>query len=859
MPGGTRSFALVVEDPDAPKGTFRHWAAYDIPADARRVAEGVGSRDPGAALKMASNDFGNAHYDGPQPPPMPSGPSLDEAEGRMRMPPTQAAARRVISQARIVGASIALLWPVLCVAAPATPSGPSEAVFLAQILLLVTAGRLLGELMQRLGQPAIMGQLMAGILLGPSVFGALLPDLQHRLFPPSPQQRAMLEAMAQFGVLLLLLLTGMEADLSVVRNSRRAAFSVSIAGIAIPFVCGLLLAEWMPATLLPDPNRRLVTALFVGVALSISSVKIVALLVRELGFLRRTVGQVIVASAIIDDTIGWIIIAIVFGLALHGTIDASSVTRSVLGTAAFLGLSFTVGRRVVLHLVRWANDTFVSELPVITLILVIMGVMALVTDAIGVHTVLGAFTAGILIGQSPIRTQHIDEQLRGLIVALFMPVFFGMAGLSADLRVLAQPNLLLLIIALIAVASIGKFSGAMIGGRVGGLTFAESLAVGCGMNARGSTEIIIATVGLSIGALNQTLFTAILTMAMVTTLSMPPMLRWSFRRLVPTEAERERLQREEAEERGFISQIERLLMAVDSSATGQLASHLVGVLAGVRGITTTALHLDSHEPGPPKAGVERTAEVLTSSAESGSQAAEDGKAAGEAGEMPNMSLRTTGNSSAEEAIASERRKGYGVLVVGREPMSEGARFDPQVTRMARAFRDAVIVVSARGIHGKEGVHAPLNILVPVTGTPVSRRGAELAVALAEGSRGRVTALYIRGRSSNHRYAWSDRLGDALAPSSTSAAAIRDITDLGKSYGVTVRGLSRDGGPPEDVLLREIKAGGYNLAVMGVSPRPGEQLFFGDIAAALLRDAQCSLVFLASEPTSIAPARTGGTG
>ena len=222
----------------------------------------------------------------------------------------------------------------------------------------------------------------------------------------------MIDAVSQLGILMLLLLTGMETNLSVVRKSGRAAFTVSVAGIAIPFVCGFALDEALPDALLPNPGQRLITSLFLGTALSISSVKIVAMVVREMNFMRRTLGQMIVASAIIDDTIGWTIMAITFGLALHGGIDPWSVSQSILGTALFLAASFTLGRRVVFRLILWANDNLVSDMPVITTILVITGLMALITHAIGVHTVLGAFVAGILIGQSPILTRHIDEQLR---------------------------------------------------------------------------------------------------------------------------------------------------------------------------------------------------------------------------------------------------------------------------------------------------------------------------------------------------------------------------------------------------------------------------------------------------------------
>src|SRR5207302_2463501 len=395
---------------------------------------------------------------------------------------------------------------------------------------------------------------------------------------------------------MLLLLTGMETDLSLVRKNRATAFSVSLAGISLPFVCGVVLGEMLPDEMLPHPEQRLVTTLFLGTALAISSVKIVAMTVRELNFMRRTLGQVIVAAAIIDDTIGWIIIAIILGLASHGRIDLASLGQSVFGTLLFLAASFTIGRRAVSLLIRWANDNLVSDMPVITTILVVMGVMALITHAIGVHTVLGAFVAGMLVGQSPILTRHIDEQLRGLIVALFMPVFFGMAGLSANLEVLADPSMLILSGLLIAIASIGKFSGAFLGGALGGLTWRECLALGWGMNARGSTEVIVATIGLSTGALSQSLFMMILAMAVVTTMAMPPMLRWSLARVAMRPEEEARLEREAFEARGFVTNMERLLVAVDDSPSGRFASRLVGLIAGIRRIPTTIVLIEP-EPG----------------------------------------------------------------------------------------------------------------------------------------------------------------------------------------------------------------------------------------------------------------------
>ena len=421
---------------------------------------------------------------------------------------------------RVLPATLVALAGLTSVAYAVEPnaSGRSEALFFAQLGLLLLIGRGLGEIMQKLGQPAVMGQLLGGVLLGPSILGLVWPDFQHMLFPGTPEQKSMINAVSQLGILMLLLLTGMETDLRLVRRVGRAAIAVAAAGVTLPFICGFALGEMLPDSILPNPQARFVSSLFLATALSISSIKIVAMVVREMNFMRRDVGQIIVASAILEDSSGWIIIAISFGLASSGTIDVRSVTFAILGTLLFLAFSLTVGRRVVFWLIRWTNDNFASEYAVITVILLIMIVMALITYTIGVQTVLGAFVAGVLVGESPILTRHIDQQLRGLIAALFMPVFFGLSGLSADLTILKNPNLLLLAVGLIVIASFGKFAGAFVGGKLGGLNRRESLALACAMNARGSTEVIVASIGLSAGVFSQNLYTLIVGMAVITTL-----------------------------------------------------------------------------------------------------------------------------------------------------------------------------------------------------------------------------------------------------------------------------------------------------------------------------------------------------
>src|SRR6516162_5233489 len=716
---------------------------------------------------------------------------------------------------------------------------PSEAVLLAQLILLIAVGRLLGEIMTRLGQPSVMGMLLAGILLGPSLFGALWPDLQQAVFPRSPAQKTMLDGIAQLGVLLLLLLTGMETDLQLVRKVGKAALAISITGVAVPFACGFTLGELMPETLMPQGHQRVIASLFLGTALSISSIKIVAAIVREMGFTRRDLGQIIVGSAICEDSIGWVIIAITFGLAEAGTIDVASVSRSVLGTAAFLVASFTVGRRLVFLTIRWANDNFQSDFPVVSAILVIMGVMALTTHFIGVHTVLGAFVAGMLIGESPILSKHVDEQLRGLILAFFMPVFFGIAGLSADLTVLHDVPLLLLTVALIAIASFGKFAGAFIGGEIGGLNRREAFALACGMNARGSTEVIIATIGLSMGALTQNLFTMIVAMAVATTMAMPPMLRWALARVPLSKAEKKRLEREEFEARGFVSNLERLLLAVDQSPNGKFAARLAGLLAGTHGIAITVVPLpgqdktadkqDKKEPG------DRVEEAVKAAAEDTKLAhSSDDEAA-----SVDVTIRKH-RASTGEIIAEEAKKGYDLLVAGIEnARGKSGGFHPNVSRIASAFEGPLAIVSANGDHLRQPQQSPLHLLVPVTGNEVSRRAADVAIAIARASDCPITALYVATGASNgrkrrgFRARWQEQ------------AIMKDVVEMADRHDVIARTAVHSDVAPHEAILAEVKKHGHDLIVMGVSRRPGDKLFFGDTAAAVLENSPASIVFVAS--------------
>ena len=714
------------------------------------------------------------------------------------------------------------------------------ATFVAQLILLLLVGRLVGEAMTRIGQPAIFGQLLAGILLGPSVFGAALPELRHLVFPDVPALKSMMGAVSQIAIMLLLLLTGMETDLSQVGRKRVAVVSSSLLGIAVPFACGVALAYALPPAVIPSQVERLVTALFLGTALSISSVKIVAMVLMEIGAIRRDVGQIILATAILDDTLAWIIIAVITGIAADGVVDFRDIGTSLAFTGLFLAASFMIGRRAVARLILWCNDNMKIEMPVISAILVLMFAMALVTDLIGVHAALGAFVAGILIGQSPFLSEHIEDQLRGFIVAFFSPVFFAVAGLGMDLRTLLDPALLVMTLAIILVASGGKFLGALAGGRIGGLTVPESLALATGLNARGSTEVIIASIGLSIGALSGQLYTMIVAMAVVTTMIMPPTLRWMIARVPLRDEETKRLDREEAEQRQSLPHMERALVYVDASRNGEMTASLAGLFAVRQNVLMTLL--EAAPGGEAKAGGHTGRDRLRAAAEKAR--APHGDGATSAGAPAVAVKRMIGQLLQARSVAngdglkSEIAKGYDIAFVGiRQPMTASTpHFEEPLQGLVATFDGPIAIL----INGGRLAFEPdrrLDILVPTGGRPEARLATEIALALAGASGGALTVFHV----------FDPRVETMLVGGRSRRAGMSLLVDahrLGKRGGVPVRGLTATNQRLDVEIRRAVRRERYDLVVLGASLRHGDARFLGPGVLGLVQSLDAPVLVVA---------------
>jgi Kef-type K+ transport system membrane component KefB/nucleotide-binding universal stress UspA family protein len=693
-----------------------------------------------------------------------------------------------------------------------------------------------------------LGQLVAGIILGPTIFGKLLPGAHSLIFADSVELKKMIDGISQLGILMLLLLAGMDTDFKMVRRQKRTALFSSLSGIVLPFACGFVLGELLPDSLLPAPDRRFLTALFLATALSISSIKIVAMVIMEVDFMRRNIGQLILASAIIDDTVGWIIVAVISGIAAGGTINLKSVSFTVLGTIIFLALSFTFGRTLITYIIRWTNDTSLIDFAVLTVILILMCLMAIVTDLLGVHTVLGAFVTGILVGQSPILTEHIRNQLRGLVRGFFAPIFFAVAGLSVDLTILKSFSRVELALGLILIASLGKLGGCLVGGKLGGLTMREAIALAVGMNARGTTEVIIATIGLSIGVLSKEFFTLIVLMAVTTTMAMPPMLRWALRRIPLRQEERERLQREDAEAREFLPHVERLLIAADASDSGELAALLGGLFVSARKILATVLEI---EPARSETSgrllnakvTDRVKLVMANLAETPRKRKELRSDADEKPAPPAQLNVKTSTEKPDEALSLEIKNGYDMIFVGLKqglapkPKDTG-QLSSSIEPILRDFQGPTAVAVAHP--GIELDAASLNILIPATGTNYSRRAVEVGIALAKACDGKIMALNISPPADEptRQLKTQKRLKPARE-------ILKDIKALGEREGVKVKTAVKVRRTSEGAIIKQAKSGKHNLLIVGATIRPGEDLFFGHSVKVPLERAPCSVLIVSS--------------
>jgi Kef-type K+ transport system membrane component KefB len=416
-------------------------------------------------------------------------------------------------------------------------------IFLLQTGLLLATAIVLGRLAVRVNLPPVVGELTAGVVLGPSLLGNWLPGLSNWLLPRNPEQMHLLSAVSQFGVLLLVAITGAHIDLGLLKRKRRVIASVSAGTVLLPLLLGCGLGFVLPTQLMGDPGNRLTFALFIGVAVAVSALPVIAKTLLDMGLLHRNVGQIIIGSAAVSDIIGWMLLSIVSAMATRG-LHSGVVLESVGYLLIVLAFAAFLAGPLIARLMGWAEraggpaGTQVSLSVAIVLIIL----SAAGTQALGMEPILGAFLCGIVIGSLGKAGRRTLGTMRPFVMAVLAPIFLATAGLQVDLSALKSPKILLAGLATLAVAIGAKFVGGYLGARVGRLSGNEALAIGAGLNARGVVEIVLASVGLRIGVLTSGSYTIVVLVAVVTSVMAPPILRRTAARmpLTSTEIERER-------------------------------------------------------------------------------------------------------------------------------------------------------------------------------------------------------------------------------------------------------------------------------------------------------------------------------
>lgn len=394
-------------------------------------------------------------------------------------------------------------------------------VLLLQMTLLLVTARVLGGMAQWLGQPGVVGEILAGVLLGPSLLSGMLPGLATWLVPQTAVQVALLDVVALIGALFLLLIIGMEIDLTLIRQQLRATLATGVGDVLLPFSAGLAIGLLViPDELLVDPQQRIVFALFLATAMSISAIAVVAKVLLDLNLMRRNLGQFILAVSMLDDTVTWIMLSIVASLATGAALSVTTVAESLGIVVFFLTFSFTIGRMVVKRVLALVQAHTRHTDAMLSAIVVLALLWATLAQALHLEAVLGAFVLGIVLGQLPSFSTRVLRQLHSLTLSIFAPIFFALAGLKVNIWPLFEPHLLMLTLLIIGTACIAKTGGVYLSARwLAGLPHHMALSTGLALNARGATLIVMANVGLALGLLTPPLFSILIVMAIITSCS----------------------------------------------------------------------------------------------------------------------------------------------------------------------------------------------------------------------------------------------------------------------------------------------------------------------------------------------------
>ena len=435
------------------------------------------------------------------------------------------------------------VWLILAAGAKLTPAGPAAdatapipqgpttftgvlwenfrtplSILLMQLVVIIAIAGLFRKLFRWIGQPPVMGEMIAGIVLGPSVLGFIFPEVMAFLFPPASLET--LRLLSQIGVVIFMFIVGMEVDVQHLREKGSTAVMISHASIIVPFLLGTALALFLYEELAPQGTSFNAFALFIGVAMSITAFPVLARILEDRKLSQTYLGTIAITCAAVDDVTAWCILALVIALVKATGVGISAIT--IVLTLIFAAAMFFIVRPQLGRVIK-EPDSQLHRGRLVPMILAFFLLCALITETIGIHALFGAFLAGVVMPTSTEFRVFLKDKWAFGSYAL-LPLFFAFTGLRTQVGLLNDPNDWLLCLVIILVAIAGKLGGSMLMGRWTGMTWSNAFAIGVLMNTRGLVELVVLNIGYDLGILSGRIFAMMVLMALVTTFMTGPLL-----------------------------------------------------------------------------------------------------------------------------------------------------------------------------------------------------------------------------------------------------------------------------------------------------------------------------------------------
>jgi Kef-type K+ transport system membrane component KefB/nucleotide-binding universal stress UspA family protein len=672
---------------------------------------------------------------------------------------------------------------------------------LVQVGVILVVARVVGLAFRRIHQPQVVGEMVAGIMLGPSLLGWLAPGVSAWLFPPA--SLGFLNALSQVGLLLFMFLVGLEFDTRLLRGRGHTAVVTSHVSIIVPFFLGAALALFLYPRLSDSSIGFTGFALFMGAAMSVTAFPVLARILTERNLTRTRVGAVTIACAAVDDVTAWSILAVVVAVVRAGEAEVP-LWVTLAGSALFVGLMLTVGRRVLGWLGGYARARGRVTQDLLAVVLLVLLASAWTTEWLGIHALFGAFLLGAVLPRERVLVHGLTEKLEDLTVVFFLPLFFAFTGLRTRIGLVEGREMWLYCGLIILVAVAGKFGGSTISARLTGLGWREAGALGVLMNTRGLMELVILTIGLELGVISPALFAMMVLMALVTTFMTSPLLELIY----PA-----RLIRHEAAGAGGPAAAPTTLVAVSLPSAGPGLVRAAAALAPRGGEQRIyALHLNRAAEQRP---VVLPPDPAPAHEESLLPAMEAAEALGV--ELRPMSFAT--HAPARDILEVAHEKGAGLVllgwhkpVIGRSILSGTVH---EVMKDARA--DVAVYLERRPQPWRR-------VLVLYRGGVHDRAAVEMGRRIAAGQGVEVAVLQVAGPGA----------GEGAEPEPGWAAALA-------ADGVGLRTV--ESATPGEAAVAEAR-GGYDLVVVGASGAWGmEPTAFGTRDERLARETTASLLIV----------------